>query len=419
MSGTDNGEGDNPNMKKFELYIKASAIDKETKGSCPICQQFFMITCLLGENQEDIDFKVFTVQADCPPKNFASGWSKKYPVVMVNSARNKAGQDISGMMYDTFEDLETFFESINKECPELKRKNAPNISAMTVVENLYKHFNHFIAGSPDKALVGELRKLNEYLESQDTKFLVDNVLSFSDCHLLPRLQHIRVAGKAFRDFDIPKEFTYVWRYLRDAYEQDAFRSTMPSDQDIIFNYEKKACNPPKVKGKSKGKPTLEKFTYTMDVPEDILSGLDNGTAADGGAAQEEEQVPIPEPTPIAEPEETLEEAKPEPEVEPEVAEEPETTPPVEDQPDSGTASVEQQSEPEAVTSEDPKEVDSTAEQEEVGETNDAQDQSPAPDADENKENAATEDSGLVQTVEEEKTVDPASNGDVVGHVETS
>ncbi|KAK3763347.1 hypothetical protein RRG08_021167 [Elysia crispata] len=286
MSGND-GEGDNPNMRKFELYIKASAIDKETKGSCPICQQFFMITCLLGENQEDIDFKVFTVQADCPPKNFASGWSKKYPVVMVNSARNKAGQDISGMMYDTFEDLETFFESINKECPELKRKNAPNISAMTVVENLYKHFNHFIAGQPEKALVGELRKLNEYLESQDTKYLVDNVLSFSDCHLLPRLQHIRVAGKAFRDFDIPKEFTYVWRYLRDAYEQDAFRSTMPSDQDIIFNYEKKACNPPKMKGKGRGKPTLEKFTYTMDVPEDILNGLDNGTAStDGGAPQE-------------------------------------------------------------------------------------------------------------------------------------
>ena len=97
-----------------------------------------MITCLLGENQDDIDFKVFTVQADCPPKNFASGWSKKYPVVMVNSARNKAGQDISGMMYDTFEELETFFESINKECPELKRKNAPNIGALSVMENLYK-----------------------------------------------------------------------------------------------------------------------------------------------------------------------------------------------------------------------------------------------------------------------------------------
>lgn len=426
MSGTDNGDGDNPNMKKFELYIKASAIDKETKGSCPICQQFFMITCLLGENQEDVDFKVFTVQADCPPKNFASGWSKKYPVVMVNSARNKAGQDISGMMYDTFEDLETFFESINRECPELKRKNAPNLSALSVVENLYKHFNHFIAGQPEKALVAELKKLNEYLESQDTKFLVDNVLSFSDCHLLPRLQHIRVAGKAFRDFDIPKEFTYIWRYIRDAYEQDAFRSTMPSDQDIIFHYEKKACNPPKVKGKGKGKPTLEKFTYTMDVPEDILNGLGNGTAttdADGGATQEEEQVLVPEPTYKAEPEETIVTPPVEEEEEQEADKEPEHAPESEE----GAATeeqqevTEQQPEPEVSTTEESREVVSTTgatELEDKREVCETQDPSTSVEAEENKENTVAGESP-VENVQEEKAAEPAANGDIVAMVQTS
>ncbi|CAG5122942.1 unnamed protein product, partial [Candidula unifasciata] len=276
MSANEAGE-DSDSAIRFELYIKASAIDKETKGSCPICQQFFMMTCLLGENQEDIDFKVFTVQADCPPKNFASGWSKKYPVIMVNSGKSKTGQDLSGMMYDTFEELEQFFESINRECPELKRKNAPNIEAMKVVENIYKHFNHYISGQSEKGLLAELRKLNEYLESQDTKFLVDNVLSFADCHLLPRLQHIRVAGKAYRDFDIPKEFVHIWRYLKNAYEQEAFKSTMPSDQDIVFHYEKKAVGPP-LKGKRTAKPTLEKFTYTTDVPEDVLNGTDNGAS---------------------------------------------------------------------------------------------------------------------------------------------
>lgn len=97
-----------------------------------------MMTFLLGENQDGIDFKVFTVQADNPPKNFAAGWSKKYPVVMVNSGTNKTGQDLSGAMYDTFEELEQFFESINRECPELKNKNAPNLSAMKVVADLYK-----------------------------------------------------------------------------------------------------------------------------------------------------------------------------------------------------------------------------------------------------------------------------------------
>ena len=98
-----------------------------------------MITCLLGENQDDIDFKVYTVQADCPPKNFGvdQGWSKKFPVIMVLAGHDKKGQDLTGTKYDTFEELELFFESINRECPELKRKNAPNVTAMAAVEDVY------------------------------------------------------------------------------------------------------------------------------------------------------------------------------------------------------------------------------------------------------------------------------------------
>ena len=80
--------------------------------------------------------------------------------------------------------------------------------------------------------------------------------------------------QAYREFEIPKEFTYLWKYLNLAYQQDAFKSTMPSDQDIIFFYEKKAKQPPKRRGKA----TLEKFSYTMDVPADCLpSSIDNGT----------------------------------------------------------------------------------------------------------------------------------------------
>lgn len=279
------GAADGDNMQRFELYIKASAIDKETKGSCPICQQWFMITVLLGENQDDIDFKVYTVQADCPPKNFGvdQGWSKKFPVIMVLSGRNKNGQDISNMKYDEFETLETFFESINRSCPELKRKNAPNLAAMEAVQDVYPTFNAFLSQKADRhddrRLKAELKKINEFLESEDTKFLVDNVLSFADCFLLPRLQHIRVAGEAYRGFEIPKEYTALWKYLADAYKTEAFKSTMPSDQDIIFHYEKKAANPPR-KGKWSSRPTLQRFTYTMDIPPQVAAAL-NGSDEDG------------------------------------------------------------------------------------------------------------------------------------------
>lgn len=155
-----------------------------------------MITVLLGENQDDIDFKVYTVQADCPPKNFGvdQGWSKKFPVIMVLSGRNKNGQDISNMKYDEFETLETFFESINRSCPELKRKNAPNLAAMEAVQDVYPV-------RPQKTCVmkerivrmrGGYRCFFKYLKSK-RNFTVDVSVPkscyFSDMHNL-MLQHL-------------------------------------------------------------------------------------------------------------------------------------------------------------------------------------------------------------------------------------
>jgi hypothetical protein len=80
------------------------------------------------------------------------------------------------------------------------------------------------------------------------------------------------------DFDIPKEFTAIWKYLAEAYKTEAFRSTMPSDQDIIFHYEKKVQGA-LVKVKHNPRPTLQTFTYTMDIPDDVAASL-GGTNGD-------------------------------------------------------------------------------------------------------------------------------------------
>jgi chloride intracellular channel protein 2 len=50
---------------------------------------------------------------------------------------------------------------------------------------------------------------------------------------MPKLQHIRVAGTAFLDFEIPHEFTHLWRYMKEMYQLDAFGQSCPADQDII------------------------------------------------------------------------------------------------------------------------------------------------------------------------------------------
>lgn len=38
------------------------------------------------------------------------------------------------------------------------------------------------------------------------------------------------------DFEIPTEFTHLWRYMLHMYQLDAFTQSCPADQDIINHY---------------------------------------------------------------------------------------------------------------------------------------------------------------------------------------
>jgi hypothetical protein len=47
---------------------------------------------------------------------------------------------------------------------------------------------------------------------------------------MPKLQHIRVAGKFFVGFEIPKTFEHLWKYIGEMYQLDAFTQSCPADQ---------------------------------------------------------------------------------------------------------------------------------------------------------------------------------------------
>merc|ERR1712209_260224 len=85
-------------------------------------------------------------------------------------------------------------------------------------------------------LLANLRKINDHMQAKGTRFLTGDTLCCFDCELMPKLQHIRVAGKYFENFDIPEEFTHLWQYVKEMYELDAFVQSCPADQDIIHMY---------------------------------------------------------------------------------------------------------------------------------------------------------------------------------------
>ena len=91
-------------------------------------------------------------------------------------------------------------------------------------------------------LLGHLKKIDEHLGAKGTRFLTGDTMCCFDCELMPRLQHIRVAGKHFLDFNIPADMHHLWRYMKNTYQLDAFTQSCPADQDIINHYKLQQVN---------------------------------------------------------------------------------------------------------------------------------------------------------------------------------
>lgn len=72
--------------------------------------------------------------------------------------------------------------------------------ALAVTRNLFSKFCFFIKGVTNSSagLLRELTRIDGYLGKVSSKFLWTDKLTYADCLLLPRLQHVRVAAKVFR-----------------------------------------------------------------------------------------------------------------------------------------------------------------------------------------------------------------------------
>jgi glutathionyl-hydroquinone reductase len=114
-----------------------------------------------------------------------------------------------------------------------------------------------------RTLLGEFKRINDYLEETGTQFLSGNEMTFVDCDIMPKLQHIRIAGKYYKNLDIPNELQALWSYMERCYQTKAFQESCPFDQDILMHYEGKVGTSHKPFGKT---PTLQQPTMTLTRP---------------------------------------------------------------------------------------------------------------------------------------------------------
>jgi len=93
------------------------------------------------------------------------------------------------------------------------------------------------------SLKEELKALDSFLNAMPGRFLGGDSLLIPDCILLPKLLHIKVVAKAFKDFDIPEEeFKGIHKYMDAANGKElenpdsnveAFTRTSPSEEVIV------------------------------------------------------------------------------------------------------------------------------------------------------------------------------------------
>ncbi|CAM1323664.1 CLIC6 (predicted) [Pycnogonum litorale] len=211
------------------LFVKSGA-DGKRYGACPFCQRIFMIL-LLKASAKALKFKVATVNIVKPPEQFKKLGLRRLPALVCGDATHEIVDDIVQFLDESFptEDLLKYNDQ----------------DAEIAVKNLFSKFCFFVkeVTKDSNQLQIELDKLNCFLSTKDHKFLCGDHPTHLDCEVLPKLQHVRIASRALKNFEFGPELEHLWKYLQKAYASEAFTKSCPSDQEIILHWADKPETP--------------------------------------------------------------------------------------------------------------------------------------------------------------------------------
>jgi len=201
-----------------------------------------------------ISLKITTVDMKRPPADFRSNFEAAQPPILIDS----------GMAILENEKIE---RHIMKNVPGGHNLFVPDQDVVKKIENVYSKFKHMLLKRDEvskNALTAVMERINKMLGEKGTRFLTGDTMCCFDCELMPKLQHIRVAGSFFCDYEIPSNLTHLWKYIKEMYQLDAFTQSNPADQDIINVYKQQQGV------RSKKREELETPSYTTSIPAVIV-----------------------------------------------------------------------------------------------------------------------------------------------------
>lgn len=149
-----------------------------------------------------------------PPPDFRTNFEATHPPILIDNG-------LAILENDKIE------RHIMKNIPGGHNLFVQDKDVATLIENLYSKLKLVLVKKDEiknNALLSHLKKINDHLAQRKSRFLTGDTMCCFDCELMqdkkqqifyyliltnfylffrPRLQHIRVAGKYFSDFEIP------------------------------------------------------------------------------------------------------------------------------------------------------------------------------------------------------------------------
>ncbi|CAH8628930.1 unnamed protein product [Dicrocoelium dendriticum] len=230
----------------IELFVRAAPSSRSDREPGLVGQQWIMVLRML-EQKHLIHLRIVPTSFDNPPANYKSlGSARLLPIAWIESGQLN-GADAKGTVISSSGGLEVLMAKLG--CanldPSLKEEDVR--AAERISQDLYSDLMHYIKNNNSKRLLVGLKNLNEYLASSPGHYMLGDQISYVDCQLMPKLQHIRVAGGAYKQFDIPEDLSYVWEYISRMYQSEVFLFSCPTDRDMLMHYDEKDPLPKEIR----------------------------------------------------------------------------------------------------------------------------------------------------------------------------
>ncbi|EDV25120.1 Glutathione S-transferase DHAR3, chloroplastic [Trichoplax sp. H2] len=206
------------------LYIKAG--QHTLLGDCPFCHRVRMVAAL-----KNIEPELVFINVAHKPESFTKLGSNTVPVMQDGDVILTDSNDISCYLDEKYQPTKAL-ETNDENCKSAGAAIFGKFAA------LMKNKDSALDGSLRQKLLDELRNFNEFLSSRSNRFISGDSLTHPDCSLLPKLYHVRVAGKHFKHFDIPKDFAKLLEYLKAGFETEAFKKTVYLEDEVIAGWQK-------------------------------------------------------------------------------------------------------------------------------------------------------------------------------------